>query len=717
MGFSKAKWVVHSMFRDKVPLDIRKKGNLNQENPEHPDELRNRHTLFRMKFDYESGKAVLRYAADDIARIYINGKFIDMGPAASYHFAFGYLEIDITEYLVSGDNVIGSHLYYQGELNRVSPGGDFRTGFIAEVLIEDEIVIFTDENTKCKMTEAYGRGEIFAYRTQYIEHFDARIWEYEWHTNDFDDSAWENSAIKENNDHTFRKQVSKRLQFYKVDPIESKVMDDGSVLYDLGCEYTGNVMFEATGSEGDVIEVLCAEELDEKGHARFDMRCNCYYRQTFILSGDGWEAPDYFDYMAFRYIELRVPDGVATRNVHIAARNYPFDYESTGFLSENERYNGIWNICKNGVRTGTQEGSLDCPTREKGLYLGDMTITGQSHFYLTGDLAIMKRALVGFGESTYYTKAIQTTTLNHYINSLVDYSFQFPLNLLFYYKHSGDKDFLKEMLPHCETMMDYYKQYDREGLLYDITTELHLVDWPRNPYDFSDGYDYSLEIGKTRGTHNIANIFYICGLKSMDEIYDVLGMERKYDTKRTVDAYIDAFYDVNQKLFTDTKESKHTALHSNILPLYFGVAPEESIPEIIKMIEEKKLNCGVYISYFLLKALCKNNRHDLAFDLITSDDRFSWGTMLKQGATTCFEVWDKEYKWNTSLCHPWASAPIPLLIEDFLGIEPEEAGWKGFKSKPNQIEKLGKLECVFHVNEYKISVIGDRTELVLKKLD
>ena len=35
-----------------------------------------------------------------------------------------------------------------------------------------------------------------------------------------------------------------------------------------------------------------------------------------------------------------------------------------------------------------------------------------------------------------------------------------------------------------------------------------------------------------------------------------------------------------QKLFTDTKESSHTALHSNVLPLYFGIAPDEAKEEM-----------------------------------------------------------------------------------------------------------------------------------------
>ena len=41
--------------------------------------------------------------------------------------------------------------------------------------------------------------------------------------------------------------------------------------------------------------------------------------------------------------------------------------------------------------------------------------------------------------------------------------------------------------------------------------------------------------------------------------------------------------------------------------------------------------------------------------------------MVKEGASTCYEAWGKEQKWNTSLCHPWASAPISVLIEGILG--------------------------------------------------
>ena len=40
----------------------------------------------------------------------------------------------------------------------------------------------------------------------------------------------------------------------------------------------------------------------------------------------------------------------------------------------------------------------------------------------------------------------------------------------------------------------------------------------------------------------------------------------------------------------------------------------------------------------------------------------------EQYHVSCFEAWGKDQKWNTSLCHPWASAPVPVILEEIAGI-------------------------------------------------
>ena len=70
---------------------------------------------------------------------------------------------------------------------------------------------------------------------------------------------------------------------------------------------------------------------------------------------------------------------------------------------------------------------------------------------------------------------------------------------------------------------------------------------------------------------------------------------------------------------------------------------------------------GVYMAYFALAALKREGRMDICRELATDDG--AWLNMLKEGATTTFEAWGKDQKWNTSLFHPWATAPLIIFAD------------------------------------------------------
>lgn len=147
--------------------------------------------------------------------------------------------------------------------------------------------------------------------------------------------------------------------------------------------------------------------------------------------------------------------------------------------------------------------------------------------------------------------------------------------------------------------------------------------------------------------------------------------------------FVRRFYDTTTRLFRDSSVSQHSSLHANVLPLLFGLAPDEAVPSIVNLIRNKELNCGVYMAYFVLKSLAKVNEHELLYTLMRNEGPHSWVNMVREGATTCFEAWGKDQKWNTSLCHPWASAPIPLLIEDVFGLKPGKPGWGELRFEPH----------------------------------
>lgn len=117
-----------------------------------------------------------------------------------------------------------------------------------------------------------------------------------------------------------------------------------------------------------------------------------------------------------------------------------------------------------------------------------------------------------------------------------------------------------------------------------------------------------------------------------------------------------------------TVNKQHTSLHSNVYALYFGLLEEAEEAPVIEFLEKRGFSCGVMLSYYLLLALARRGRYESVYRLLLNDSDHGWCNMLREGATTCFEAWGKDQKWNTSLCHPWASAPVPVILEEIAGI-------------------------------------------------
>jgi len=92
------------------------------------------------------------------------------------------------------------------------------------------------------------------------------------------------------------------------------------------------------------------------------------------------------------------------------------------------------------------------------------------------------------------------------------------------------------------------------------------------------------------------------------------------------------------------------------------------------------------------------------YELITCSDERSWVNMVNEGATACFEAWGKDQKWNTSLCHGWASSPIPILIEDIIGIKPAAPGWSEVDFTPRIPEAMKDFELEFQTIRGTMSI-------------
>lgn len=655
------KFISHELFADLKPINVFHTEYPQVTVPNATEKYADKHVLFRKKFNAGGDlfKAVLKITADDYFKLYINGEFVTQGPPPSYPQAYYYMELPVGRFLRSGENVIAVHTLYQGLINRVWVSGDNRESLWAELVVNGEVILATDESWKCKISSAYEPMAIVGYDTQYMELFDSCSEDVGFEKENFDDSKWQNAKIKKYNDYNLIKSPIKPLEIYEVEPKSVRKTESG-YFYDFGQEAIGYLVVTAKGKKSDEIIIRQGEELNDDGSVRFDLRSNCRYEEKWILSG-GEDTLDQFDYKGFRFAELIVPETADIISVKFRIRHYPFKQKAV-YKSINADFDNIIKLCVNTIKYGTQEIIPDCPTREKGSYLGDFCISGRAQALLTGDTTFLKKAILDFCRTSFICKGLMSVATSSFMQEIADYGLIFPSLVLWTYKFDGDIDFLKSVEPTLKGMCEYFASFDRgDGLIEKLYGQWNLVDWPAN---LRDGYDFPLTKPISGGVHNALNALWIGFLKAMNEIEVICGNEKVAETDEVIRSFYKAFYNDETGLFCDSESKTHSAVHSNIFPLLFGIygKDEELKKRLVKMIYDKKLNSmGVYMAYFALAALVENGERDKAIELTL--DKNAWLNMIKEGATTTFEAWGKEQKWNTSLFHPWAVAPLIVFNE------------------------------------------------------
>ncbi len=691
--FGDAAWLRNPVFKEVPVINL-----LHRQKEKGPKTggPKNVHTLFRteIRLREKPSRALLTITGDDYYKFFINGHDVVQGPEGGYAFAYPYYRLDVTAFLEAGTNCLASHGYYQGLVNRAFNSGDNRSGFMLRLEVTypggRQETFQTGDDWRCLSLDVFHETGTQGYATQFIENMDMRKMPRGWRLAGFDDGEWATPLIGRQ-DHVFTQQITPPLQRYRLDPVVTKDLGDGRFFYDFGKEIVASTRMKLTGPQGHVVTVRHGEELSGPDEVRFKLRANCTYEEKVTLSGME-DRVEFYDYRAFRYAE--VLDAPGPVEFWAEVRHHPFDETKATLASSMPLVEDIWRICKNGVQMGSQGAFLDCPSREKGQYLGDTVIIARSHLWLTGDTSLTKKALQDFADSRFIHPGLMAVAPGNFMQEIAEFSLQYPIMVEYYLEHSGDTAFVRKIVDEVfPGLFAYYAGFeDESGLLTGLKGEKWvLVDWPAN---LRDGYDYDYAENRA---NTVVNAFYFGGLTTAARLYAQLGLDPKpfeARAERVAEAFAARLVDPATGLYVDAPGSSHSSLHANAIPFCFGLTRGANPEAIVNLIREKRLSCGVYIASYVIEGLFRAGEGDLAWDLITSDDLHSWNEMLKHGATACLEAWGPDQKGNCSWCHPWSSSPIYLIAEYVMGLSPATPGWERIRVAPARIQNLPDLDLV-----------------------
>lgn len=156
---------------------------------------------FRKRFflDAVPTSLILKISADTRYKLYINGYFVEFGPARGDGRVWYADEVEIAPWLLRGENVIAAEVLRYPLVYRYGNFGMSRTatpGLFVEEITERKECIFADASWKCIRSSGYKlllemRG---IDPLMYQEECSGETFDLNWKLAGFDDDAWENAA-------------------------------------------------------------------------------------------------------------------------------------------------------------------------------------------------------------------------------------------------------------------------------------------------------------------------------------------------------------------------------------------------------------------------------------------------------------------------------------------------------------------------------------------
>lgn len=581
-----------------------------------------------------------------------------------------YMAYDISDLLKQGENVLGA-IIGNGFYNPASywTQGYGSPRFLGQIYIKytdgTDTIITSDNTWKASMSP------VVIDLVYDGEHYDARLEQNGWDSPGFDDSAWENAAVREAPGGKMKAQMSPADKVMEsLSPTKIERLGDGHYKVDFGEEISGWIHLKnIKGEAGRKIDIKYLCESHVGGN-------------SYTMKGSGSESYSArFTWFVFREVEITNWPG-EIKPEQISAEAVYADIETTGrFECSNPLFNSINRIWWRS-QTDNMHGGIasDCPHRERSPYTGD------------GQVACVT-VMHNFDSKAFYTKWIHDilgsrNPANGYVPNGAPWqpgcgggvAWGAAMNIMpwEYYLHYGDINLLKE---NYEGMKGYIKYMltwtDNNGIMFSRAPDknkpnrwMNLGDWVAPGELPQDEMVHTFYLW--RCSDLTAKAARALGEDMDESYYNELAekvrsafMGKYFDNEKgTYGAYGGNIFALKMGVPANQKESVITALKNDIIAAGYH------------------LDTGIFGTQFFFEILSENGMHDIAYKVMNQRTQPSYGWWIEQGATTTWEKWDGEGSRN----HPMFGGGIVWFYRKLAGMNTDQSdpGYRHiiFRSEP-----------------------------------
>ena len=715
---------------------------------------------------------VFHISADNRYKLFVNEKFVALGPARGDLTHWNFETVDIASYLNAGKNIIAVQVWNDGEF-RQEAQISLRTGLIVQGAGEKEKIINTDNTWKCQRDSSYSPTK-FIVSTYYVagpgELVNMNFYEKNWQSLSFDNSNWKNaeqifhgapknilgafgtpsgwllvpSSIPQPEMKREKFLVERQYQpedkkHFTYDAGNSRPIKlaqntsgyiykietntDTTILLDQTYLTNAYLTFIFNGGKDAGISLSYAEAL----YTKFPKKENrnevigktfLGRKDSIISNGTDGQIFSSLSFRTYRYVKLRIVtknSPLEIQDIYGIFTGYPFQLNAS-LNSDNTEMNKILEIGWRTARLCAIETYMDCPYYEQLQYIGDSRIQGLVSLYNSGDDRLLKNAL-NFMD---YSRQPEGVTLSRHPSLTPQYIPTFSLwyigMLHDYCLYRNDLDFIKSKLGGARQILNYFKNFQQQdGSLKDVPQWM-FTDWVNNNKGWiagvgpmsTDGSSALLDLQLLWAYQIAADLENKIGIKDLATLY-ANNVEQLKKTIR------EKYWDNNRKLFSDRTEKDFFSQHANALAILTGLIEQKDLETFgNKIIADTTLApASIYFKYYLHQALVKAG---LGNDYLKWLDK--WRENISMGMTTWGE--DSDVNTTRSDCHAWGASPNIEFYRTVLGIDSDAFGFSKVKIEPH----LGDIKNISgkipHPNgtlsvSYKLDVSKWRIEISLPK--
>ena len=553
----------------------------------------------------------------------------------------------------------------------------------------------------------------------YDDHYDLGFWtdeHYGKHWRDADESKWKKASSVYPPGGVLMPQPNPNIRIQDTIRPVSLFRKGDKWYLDMGQNMVGYLSLIMNGPHpNDTITLRFAEMLAPDSTLFTDNLREAEATDRFIVDdrfgasnewGIGWHPM--FVYHGFRYVEISGLREEPKLGDFQGLVLYD-QMKNTGYFStSNEIINEVYRNAYWGIRGNYRSMPTDCPQRDERMgWTGDRTTGCYGESYIFDNYRLYSKWLTDIEDSQWKNGSLSDVCpayWRRYTDNMTwPGAFITVADML--YTRYGDIEGIRKHYPAMKLWMEHMANtYGEDGI---ITRDCY-GDWcvpPELPELI-----HSKDILRNTYGAAISTPFYYYLCQIMARFAELLDLPEdaeqfRFDANFSANAYNGLNFE------SGTGNYDNGSVTANILPLAFGMVPEVWEKDVFDNIVNKTENdfgghvsCGVVGIQLLMRTLTEYGRGDLALKLAANDTYPSWGYMVRNGATTIWELW------NGNTADPsMNSGNHVMLLGDLIlweyeylaGIRALEPGYKKIQLKPYPIEGLDYVNCTYK------SVSGD----------